>query len=180
MTDYHYYKAANHGLLKHFTLSLHYSHKALRIFQNTGNILRILHVKIGLSANLIYINDLERAEDLLHTALNDAEMLKDNESKITALHNFGLLNRKKGRLQESLDYFSQSLKLKKKHTMSYYGTLVEMVQVLLDLEESEVAITLLQENLRDFKDQDSIKYIELMVLYLDAIKDDKRDRKSVV
>ncbi|WP_226676099.1 helix-turn-helix transcriptional regulator [Rossellomorea aquimaris] len=174
VTDYHYYKAANHGLLKHFTLSLHYSHKALRIFQNTGNILRILHVKIGLSANLIYINDLERAEDLLHTALNDAEMLKDNESKITALHNFGLLNRKKGSLQKSLDYFSQSLKLKKKHTMSYYGTLVELVQVLLDLEESERAITLLQENLRDFKDQDSIKYIELMVLYLDAIKDDKR------
>ena len=174
VTDYHYYKAANHGLLKHFTLSLHYSHKALRIFQNTGNILRILHVKIGLSANLIYINDLERAEDLLHTALNDAEMLKDNESKITALHNFGLLNRKKGSLQKSLDYFSQSLKLKKKHTMSYYGTLVELVQVLLDLEESERAITLLQENLRDFKEQDSIKYIELMVLYLDAIKDDKR------
>jgi HTH-type transcriptional regulator, quorum sensing regulator NprR len=174
VTDYHYYKAANHGLLKHFTLSLHYSHKALRIFQNTGNILRILHVKIGLSANLIYINDLERAEDLLHTALNDAEMLKDNESKITALHNFGLLHRKKGSLQKSLDYFSQSLKLKKKHTMSYYGTLVELVQVLLDLEESERAITLLQENLRDFKDHDSIKYIELMVLYLDAIKDDKR------
>ena len=174
VTDYHYYKAANHGLLKHFTLSLHYSHKALRIFQNTGNILRILHVKIGLSANLIYINDLERAEDLLHTALNDAEMLKDNESKITALHNFGLLHRKKGSLQKSLDYFSQSLKLKKKHTMSYYGTLVELVQVLLDLEESERAITLLQENLRDFKEQDSIKYIELMVLYLDAIKDDKR------
>ncbi|MBW3110963.1 MULTISPECIES: helix-turn-helix transcriptional regulator [Bacillaceae] len=174
VTDYHYYKAANHGLLKHFTLSLHYSHKALRIFQNTGNILRILHVKIGLSANLIYINDFERAEDLLHTALNDAEMLKDNESKITALHNFGLLNRRKGSLQKSLDYFSQSLKLKKKHTMSYYGTLVELVQVLLDLEESERAITLLQENLRDFKEQDSIKYIELMVVYLDAIKDDKR------
>lgn len=174
VTDYYYYKAANHGLLKHFTLSLHYSYKALRIFQNTGNILRILHVKIGLSANLIYINDLERAEVMLHTALNDAEMLKDNETKITALHNFGLLNRKKGRLKESLEYFSQSLKLKKKQTISYYGTLVELVQVLLDLKESEKAINLLQENLRDFKDQQSSKYVELMVLYLDAIKDDKR------
>ncbi|WP_052504466.1 helix-turn-helix transcriptional regulator [Rossellomorea aquimaris] len=174
VTDYYYYKAANHGLLKHFTLSLHYSHKALRIFQNTGNILRILHVKIGLSANLIYINDFERAEVMLHTALNDAEMLKDNETKITALHNFGLLNRKKGRLQESLDYFSQSLKLKKKHTMGYYGTLIEMVQVLLDLNEREIAINLLQENLKDFKDQESVKYTELMVLYLDATEDDKR------
>ncbi|WGG45124.1 helix-turn-helix transcriptional regulator [Rossellomorea sp. DA94] len=174
VTDYYYYKAANHGLLKHFTLSLHYSYKALRIFQNTGNILRILHVKIGLSANLIYINDLERAEVMLHTALNDAEMLKDNESKITALHNFGLLNRKKGRLQESLDYFSQSLKLKKKHTMGYYGTLIEMVQVLLDLNERETAINLLQENLKDFKNQESVKYTELMVLYLDATEDDKQ------
>jgi HTH-type transcriptional regulator, quorum sensing regulator NprR len=174
VTDYYYYKAANHGLLKHFTLSLHYSHKALRIFQNTGNILRILHVKIGLSANLIYINDLERAEVLLHTALNDAEMLKDDETKITALHNFGLLNKKKGRLQESLEYFSKSLKLKEKQTISYYGTLVELVQVLMDLKENERAINLLQENLRDFKDQQSSKYVELMVLYLDAIKDDKR------
>ncbi|TYS89187.1 helix-turn-helix transcriptional regulator [Rossellomorea aquimaris] len=174
VTDYYYYKAANHGLLKHFTLSLHYSHKALRIFQNTGNILRILHVKIGLSANLIYINDLERAEVLLHTALNDAEMLKDDETKITALHNFGLLNKKKGRLQESLEYFSKSLTLKKKQTISYYGTLVELVQVLMELKENERAINLLQEHLRDIKDQQSSKYVELMVLYLDAIKDDKR------
>jgi HTH-type transcriptional regulator, quorum sensing regulator NprR len=174
VTDYYYYKAANHGLLKHFTLSLHYSHKALRIFQNTGNILRILHVKIGLSANLIYINDLERAEDMLHTALNDAEMLKDYDTKITALHNFGLLNRKKGRLQESLEYFTQSLKFKKKHTLGYYGTLVEVVQVLLDLNENEQAVNIMQDVLKDFKDQQSSEYVELMVLYLEAIKDEKR------
>ena len=174
VTDFYYYKAANHGLLKHFTLSLHYSHKALRIFQNTGNILRILHVKIGLSANLIYINDLERAEVMLHTALNDGEMLKDNETKVTALHNFGLLYYKKGRLEEALEYFSQSLNLKKKHTIGYYGTLVEMAQVLLDLNENKRVETLLKDVLRDFKEPQTIKYVELMVLYLEAIKDDKR------
>ncbi|MGR3765735.1 helix-turn-helix domain-containing protein [Rossellomorea sp. NS-SX7] len=174
VTDYYYYKAANHGLLKHFTLSLHYSHKALRIFQNTGNILRILHVKIGLSANLIYINDLERAEVMLHTALNDAEMLKDNETKVTALHNFGLLFNKKGKLQESLEYFTHSLNLKKKHTISYYGTLIEMAQVLMDLNEKEQVETLLRDVLKDFKEQQSSKYVELMVLYLEAIEDEKR------
>jgi HTH-type transcriptional regulator, quorum sensing regulator NprR len=174
VTDYYYYKAANHGLLKHFTLSLHYSHKALRIFQNTGNILRILHVKIGLSANLIYINDLERAEIMLETALNDAEMLKDNDTKISALHNFGLLYNKKGKLHESLEFFIKSLNLKKKHTIGYYSTLSEVVQVLLDLEENDRAVNLLQDILKDFKEQKSSTYVELMVLYLDAIKDDNR------
>ncbi|MCA1055418.1 helix-turn-helix transcriptional regulator [Rossellomorea aquimaris] len=180
VTDFYYYKAANHGLLKHFTMSLHYSHKALRIFQNTGNILRILHVKIGLSANLIYINDLDRAEVMLHTALNDAEMLKDHETKITALHNFGLLYNKKGMLQESLEYFSQSLNLKKKHTASYYGTLIEMGQVMLELKENKQVESLLKDVLSDFKEEQSSKYIELMVLYLEAIQDEKRLAEYII
>ncbi|WP_417897760.1 helix-turn-helix transcriptional regulator [Bacillus haimaensis] len=174
VTDFYYYKAAVHGLLKHFTLSLHYSYKALGIFQNTGNISRILHVKIGLSANLIYINDLERAETMLETALNDAEMLKDNGTKISALHNFGLLNKKKGKLRESLDYYTQSLNLKTRHTTTYFSTLIEIIQILLDLKENEKAINMLKDVLKNFKNEQSSKYVELMVLYLEAIKDDKR------
>ncbi|MBM7585937.1 tetratricopeptide (TPR) repeat protein [Bacillus pakistanensis] len=174
VTDYYYYKAAIHGYLKHFTLSLHYAYKALRIFQNTGNILRILHVKIGLAVNSIYINDLERAETMLDTALNDAGMLRDKTTKTTVLHNLGLLYKKKERLQESLEYFFQSLELKSKNTIGYYNTVVEVAQVLIDLNENEKAVNLIQEVLKDFKDEQSTKYVELMVLYLEAIKDFKR------
>lgn len=174
VTDFYYYKAAVHGLLKHFTLSLHYSYKALQVFQNTGNISRILHVKIGLSANLIYINDLERAETMLETALNDAEMMKDITTKISALHNFGLLNKKRGKLREALDYFTQSLHLKTRNTTTYFSTLIEIVQILLDLKENEKALHLLKDVLKDFKNEQSSKYVELMVLYLEAINDEKR------
>lgn len=171
ITDYYYYKAAVHGFLRHFTLSLHYAYKALRIFQNTGNILRILHVKIGISNNFIYINDLDQAEAMLNTALNDAEMLKDKSIKISALHNLGLLYSKKGRLQESLTFYSKCLQLKTKHTISYYDTVVEYSQVLLDLKENEKAVSLLHEVLNGFNDLQSSKYVELRVLYLEAIED---------
>ncbi|MDF2038408.1 helix-turn-helix transcriptional regulator [Cytobacillus oceanisediminis] len=171
ITDYYYYKAAMHGYLKHFTLSLHYSYKALRIFQNTGNILRIMHVKNGLAVNFIYINDLDQAEVMLKTVLNDAEMLKDKSIKISVLHNLGLLYSKKRRLQESLTFYSKCLQLKSKHTLGYYNTLVEYAQVLLDLKENEKAANLLHEALNGFNELTSSKYVELMVLYLEAIED---------
>lgn len=174
VTDFYYFKAAVHGLLKHFTLSLHYSHKALQIFQNTGNIARILHVKIGLSANLIYINDLEGAETMLETAFHDAEMLKENDSKPAILHNFGLLNSKKGHLEEALNYFMQSLALKTRYTSSYYMTVIKITQILLELKEREKALDMLKDALHDFKDEQAAEYIELMTLYLEALSDRKR------
>lgn len=180
VTDYYYYKAAVHGQLKQFTLSLHYSHRALQTFQSSGNISRILHVKIGLSANLIYINDLESAEHLLQTALHDAEMLNDHATRPIALHNYGLWHYKKGNLEEALQYFTQSLQSKQHDTSSYYGTLTEMIKVQLDLGEKESALALLKDVLRDFKGEQSGQYVELMVLYLEMNGDEKRLKEYLI
>lgn len=180
VTDYYYYKAAVHGQLKQFTLSLHYSHRALQTFQSSGNISRILHVKIGLSANLIYINDLESAEHLLQTALHDAEMLNDHATRPIALHNYGLWHYKKGNLEEALQYFTQSLQSKQLDTSSYYGTLTEMIKVQLDLGERESALALLKDVLRDFKGEQSGQYVELMVLYLEMNGDTKRLKEYLI
>lgn len=174
VTDYYYYKAAVHGQLKHFTLSLHYSHRALQTFQSTGNLSRMLHVKIGLSANLIYINDLEGAEHLLQTALHDAEMLNDHVTRPIVLHNLGLWYYKKGNLKDALHYFTKSLQLKQHNTSGYYGTVSEIVKVQLDLGEKEVAIDLLKNILREFKGEQSGQYVDLMVLYLEMNGDTKR------
>lgn len=180
VTDYYYYKAAVHGQLKQFTLSLHYSHRALQTFQSSGNISRILHVKIGLSANLIYINDLESAEHLLQTALHDAEMLNDHATRPIALHNYGLWHYKKGNLEEALQYFTQSLQSKQLDTSSYYGTLTEMIKVQLDLGERESAFAFLKDVLRDFKGEQSGQYVELMVLYLEMNGDTKRLKEYLI
>lgn len=180
VTDYYYYKAAVHGQLKQFTLSLHYSHRALQTFQSSGNISRILHVKIGLSANLIYINDFESAEHLLQTALHDAEMLNDHATRPIALHNYGLWHYKKGNLEEALQYFTQSLQSKQLDTSSYYGTLTEMIKVQLDLGERESALALLKDVLRDFKGEQSGQYVELMVLYLEMNGDTKRLKEYLI
>ncbi|MDN4071724.1 hypothetical protein [Fictibacillus terranigra] len=97
VTDYYYYLSAVHGHLYHYSLSVHYACKALRVYQNSNNLLRIVYVKMILAVNFIFIGQYEKSEETLLLILRDAEQLKD---------------------RESLDYYATALQLKEalRHT----------------------------------------------------------------
>ncbi|MFF2876350.1 helix-turn-helix domain-containing protein [Gottfriedia sp. NPDC057991] len=180
ITDYYYYRSVMHGSLKNHSLSIHFAYKALSIFQNTGNTFRILHVKITLALNLIYINEFEKAEKILIPILSDVDLLQQWETKAITLHNLGFLYYRKGELDLATEYYWQSLHLKEKFSVSYYSTIIEIIQIKIDLEQNEEAIKLLKQELGDFQDQKSPKYIELMVLYLQSNKNKKKLTKYLI
>ncbi|MBO9130679.1 helix-turn-helix domain-containing protein [Bacillus sp. 165] len=174
VTDYYHFRSIIHGKLHHYSLSVHYAYKALRIFQNTGNMFRILHVKITLAFNLIYSNEFKRAEEILLPVLSDGELLQDTYTKAITTHNLGFLYHRQGNLQEALNYYSQSVQLKQKHTITYYNSLLDYIQTLIDLKENEQALNLLQQELDTFSDQKSLQYVKLMILYLQTMGEEKK------
>ena len=173
ITDYYYYRAATHGLLYQYSLSLHYANKALRVLQDTNNILRIVHVKIIIAVNLIYIGKFERADQMLVLVLSDAELLRNTDMKAIALHNLGFLYHRQGNFQKMLEYFSKSLDLKQKYTLSYYVTVSSFAEALTEFNEHEKAAALLKQELDSFQDRKSPMYVEQKILYLEALGDKK-------
>jgi HTH-type transcriptional regulator, quorum sensing regulator NprR len=157
-----------HGHLCHYSLSIHYAYKALHVFQQTNNLLRMVHIKMILAVNFIYIGEFEKGKEKLGHTLSDAEMLQDTETKALSLHNLGFLYYRQGKLGESLDYYSQALQHKEKNTASYYITISYLAEALITFSQNEKAAELLSEVLDSFQDQKSPRYIELKILYLEA------------
>jgi HTH-type transcriptional regulator, quorum sensing regulator NprR len=168
ISEYYYFRSALHGHLCHYSLSIHYAYKALHVFQQTNNLLRMVHIKMILAVNFIYIGEFEKGKEKLGHTLSDAEMLQDTETKALSLHNLGFLYYRQGKLGESLDYYSQALQHKEKNTASYYITISYLAEALITFSQNDKAAELLSEVLDSFQDQKSPRYIELKILYLEA------------
>jgi HTH-type transcriptional regulator, quorum sensing regulator NprR len=168
ISEYFYFRSSLHGHLCHYSLSIHYAYKALRVFQNTNNLLRMVHVKMILAVNFIYIGEFDKGKEMLVHILCDAEMLQDTETKALSLHNFGFLYYRQGLIEESLDYYSLALQHKEKNSASYYITISYLAEALISFSQNEKAAELLSEVLDSLQDQKSPRYIELKILYLEA------------
>lgn len=174
VTDYYYFRAATYGHMFQYSLTIHYANKALSVFQDKNNIIRIIHIKIIIAVNLIYIGEYKRAEQMLCLILSDAELLHDIVIKAMVLHNLGYLHHREGNLQTALEYFYQSLQLKQKHSLSYYLTISSMAEMLIEFNQHEKAAELLKPELDSFQDNKSSNYIKLNILYLEALGNKKK------
>lgn len=168
ISEYYYFRSALHGHLSHYSLSIHYAYKALHVFHQTNNLLRMVHVKMILAINFIHIGEFDKGKEILVHILSDAEMLQDTETKALSFHNLGFLYYKQGNIEESLDYYSQALQHKEKNSASYYITISYLAEALISFSQNEKAAELLSEILDSFQDQKSPRYIELKILYLEA------------
>jgi HTH-type transcriptional regulator, quorum sensing regulator NprR len=168
ISEYYYFRSALHGHLSHYSLSIHYAYKALHVFHQTNNLLRMVHVKMILAINFIHIGEFDKGKEILVHILSDAEMLQDTETKALSFHNLGFLYYKQGNIEESLDYYSQALQHKEKNSASYYITISYLAEALISFSQNEKAAELLSEILDSFQDQKSPRCNELKILYLEA------------
>ncbi|MFP7297133.1 helix-turn-helix domain-containing protein [Neobacillus niacini] len=168
VSEYYFFRSALHGHLCHYSLSIHYAYKALHIFQQNNNLLRMVHVKMILAVNFIYIGEFDKGKELLGHTLSDAEMLQDTDTKALSLHNLGFLYYRQGDFEKSLDYYSQALQYKEKNSASYYITISYLAEALISFSQHEKAAELLSKVLASFQEQKSPRYIELKILYLEA------------
>ncbi|MBY0146235.1 helix-turn-helix domain-containing protein [Neobacillus niacini] len=168
ISEYYYFRSALHGHLCHYSLSIHYAYKAMHVFQQTNNLLRMIHVKMILGVNFIYIGEFDKGKEMLLHILSDAEMLQDTETIALSLHNLGFLHYRQGNIEQSLDYYSQALQYKEKNSASYYITISYLAEALISFSQNKKAAELLSEALDSFQDQKSPRYIELKILYLEA------------
>ncbi|KQL41088.1 hypothetical protein AN960_05795 [Bacillus sp. FJAT-25509] len=180
ITDYYYYRSTTHGHMFQYSLSIDYANKALAVFQDKNNILRIMHIKIIMAVNLIYIGEFNRAEQMLDLILSDADLLQDITMKAMALHNLGYLHQRQGNVETALDFFSQSLKFKQKYTHSYYLTISTIADMLIQYNQHEKALELLKPELDYFQDDKSSNYIKLKILYLEATRNKKKLVKYLI
>jgi HTH-type transcriptional regulator, quorum sensing regulator NprR len=168
ISEYYYFRSALHGHLGHYSLSIHYAYKTLHVFQQTNNLVRMVHVKMILAVNFIHIGEFDKGKEMLVHILSDAEMLQDTETKALSLHNLGFLHYRQGNIDQSLDYYSQALQYKEKNSASYYITISYLAEALISFSQNKKAAELLSEALDSFQDQKSPRYIELKILYLEA------------
>jgi HTH-type transcriptional regulator, quorum sensing regulator NprR len=168
ISDYDYFRAALHGHLSHYSLSIHYAYKALRVFQNTNNFLRIVYVKMILAVNFIYIGEFDKGKEMLENILSDGEMLQDKETRALSYHNLGYLYYREGNIAKALDYYSKALEIKEKNSASYYITITYLAEALISDSQNIRAAQILKEALDSLKDHKSPRYIELKILYLEA------------
>ncbi|MDN3018330.1 helix-turn-helix domain-containing protein [Paenibacillus sp. BSR1-1] len=169
ITEYYYFRSALEGHLCHYSLSIHYAYKALRMFQNTNNFLRIVYVKMILAVNFIYIGEFDKAKEMLLHILNDAEMLQDTETRSLSLHNLGFLHYRQGKIEESVSHYLLALQLREKNTLNYYITISSLAEALISDSHHEKAAGILKEALDSFQDQKSPRFIELKILYHEAV-----------
>ncbi|WHY72045.1 helix-turn-helix domain-containing protein [Fictibacillus enclensis] len=173
VTDYYYYLSAVHGHLYHYSLSIHYAYKALRVYQNSNNLLRIVYVKMILAVNFIFIGEYEKSYEMLQLILRDAEQLKDREIRSLAYHNLGFLYFRREKMKESLDNYAVALKIKEPYSSSYYVTVACIAETLISDHQHEKAAALLKKELNRFQDEKSPQFIELKILYLEALGNQK-------
>jgi HTH-type transcriptional regulator, quorum sensing regulator NprR len=168
ISEYYYFRSALHGHLCHYSLSIHYAYKALQVFQQTNNLVRMVHVKMILAVNFIHIGEFDKGKEMLVHILSDAQMLQDTDTKALSLHNLGFLYYRQGNIEESLDYYSQALLHKEKNSASYYITISYLAEALISFSQYEKAAELLSEVLDSIQVKNSPRYIELKILYLEA------------
>jgi HTH-type transcriptional regulator, quorum sensing regulator NprR len=168
ITDYDYFRAALHGHLSHYSLSIHYAYKALRVFQNTNNFLRIVYVKMILAVNFIYIGEFDKGKEMLENILSDGEMLQDKETRALSYHNLGYLHFREGNIAKALDYYAKALEIKEKNSASYYITITYLAEALISDSQNTRAAQILKEALDSIKEHKSPRYIELKILCLEA------------
>lgn len=173
ITDYYYYLSAVHGHLYHYSLSIHYAYKALRVYQTTNNLIRIVYVKMILAVNFIFIGEYEKSEEMLHVILRDAEQLQDTEIRGLAFHNLGFLHFRRGLMQESLAFYEQALQLKELRSPSYYITIACIAETLISDGQHKKAAYLLNNELPLMPDEKSPHFIELKIMYLEALGNKK-------
>jgi HTH-type transcriptional regulator, quorum sensing regulator NprR len=59
----------------------------------------MVHVKMILAVNFIYIGEFDKGKEMLVHILSDAERLQDTETKELSLHNFGFLYYRQGMIE---------------------------------------------------------------------------------
>lgn len=167
--EYDYYQALVHSKLNHSTLAIYFGYKALKIFQDTSNIYRILHAKTIIAIHLIRTGEYKAAETILLEMLDDAELMRNESEAARTLHNLGFLYESQKKQVKALDYYYKSLQLKQKHTQIYSLTLRNIAQIFLELQEFEKVVEILKEELLVFENKENTEYVKLNVLYLQAL-----------
>ncbi|WP_369900963.1 helix-turn-helix domain-containing protein [Bacillus manliponensis] len=147
ITDYYYYKALVHSRLNHSVLAIHFGYKALKVFQETGNFYRILHVKNIIAIHLIEANEYREAERILFDLLTKTELLKNKEEKARVLHNLGYLFQSQNKMPDALEYYKASLDLKKKYTDSYHLTLSNISEHFIEIKEYKKVGSLIEKEI---------------------------------
>ncbi|MFB7141509.1 helix-turn-helix domain-containing protein [Gottfriedia sp. NPDC056225] len=166
VSDFYFYKSVMHGNLDQHSLSIHYIYKVLPYLQDNCNVIRILHVKAGLSINLIYLGEFEKSEKILTSILNCSELLQDTNVRGLILHNFGFLNHKQGNFQKALEFYHQSLQFKQINTNTYYHTIKFIIDTHIELKQFNEAIKLLKAELGSIQNKKSNNYVQLKNIYL--------------
>ncbi|WP_088230732.1 helix-turn-helix domain-containing protein [Bacillus cereus] len=171
--EYYYYKALVHSRMNHSTLAIHFGYKALKIFQETSNIYRILHVKTIIAIHLSRTGEYRAAEVVLLDLLDEVELIKNTSETAMVLHNLGFLYYFQKRLEEALYYYYKALQLREKYTDFYYLTLGNIAQILVEMQEFERVIEILKDELCIFKKKESPEYVNLNVSYLQALGEEE-------
>ncbi|SFD13811.1 Helix-turn-helix domain-containing protein [Bacillus sp. 491mf] len=171
--EYYYYQALVHSKLNHSTLAIYFGYKALKVFQETSNIYRILHVKTIIAIHLIRTGEYKTAETVLLEMLDDAELIQNVSETARTLHNLGFLYYSQKKPAEALDYYYKSLQLKQKYTEDYYLTLGNIAQILVEMQEYKKVVEMLKEELYILENKESPEYVRLNVLYLQALGEEE-------
>ncbi|ENQ3105120.1 helix-turn-helix transcriptional regulator [Bacillus cereus] len=171
--EYYYYQALVHSKLNHSTLAIYFGYKALKVFQETGNIYRILHVKTIIAIHLIRTGEYKAAETVLLEMLDDAELIQNVSEAARTLHNLGFLYYSQKKQAKALDYYYKSLQLKQKYTEDYYLTIGNIAQILVEMQEYKKVVEMLKEELCIFENKENPEYVRLNVLYLQALGEEE-------
>ncbi|MCM3738065.1 helix-turn-helix transcriptional regulator [Bacillus cytotoxicus] len=171
--EYFYYKSLVHSRLNHSALAIHFGYKALKVFQETSNIYRTFHVKTIIAIHLSRTGEYMAAEAILLDMLDDAELIQNVSETARILHNFGFLYYSQQKKEKALDYYYKSLQLKQKYTETYYLTLGNIAQILVEMQEFERVVEMLKEELYIFENKENPEYVRLNVLYLQALGEEE-------
>ena len=172
LTEYYFYRALISAQLKRNGLSIHYSYKALSVFEIQHNFKRILDTEILLAIELIKTGDLKRSESLLHSVYKNATLFKDKITQKSALHNLGYLYFQKNEFVMANEFYFKALKLVEKNSSSYFSLITNIVQNLIFLGKLVEAKELSGSILTEMTNKENSEYIRINCLYLESSGDE--------
>ena len=172
LTEYYFYKALISAQLKRNGLSIHYSYKALSVFEKQHNFKRILDTEILLAIELIKTGELKRSESLLHSVYKNATLFKDKFIQKSALHNLGYLYFQKNEFEIANEYYFKALKLVGKDSCSYLSLITNIIQNLIFLGDLLEAKELSGATLKEITNEESSDYIKINCLYLESCENE--------
>ncbi|MDQ0177484.1 helix-turn-helix domain-containing protein [Bacillus chungangensis] len=148
--DFYYYYAIANGKSEYYGNAMESAIRALEIYKQSQNYIRILHANLLLGIILMQLESLGKAQKYFEEVLYKSDLVGAPHLKAAAFHNLGIVMRKLNKIEKAKFYLKKSLKYNKSigDKKNCLNNLMELMHIQSSHKNQHEASKIIEEVLR--------------------------------